>query len=155
MRPTIKLATKTDLYQFLWLMTVTGFDQRHHCMKCLKGKQSDLVKHVSPRFPAGFVAEGEIEQPEPFVYLCGVSHFSRYYDQHLHVLMVRDEGAAFTHEDANICVLVTGMRRLPIPELPPEAVSLPDSYRTCRNFQAGWHLFPAERKPFVAPSAAE
>ena len=148
MDPTIKLALKTDLFQFVWLKTVTGFDQSKHCEECLKGKRSSLIPPNSG-FPAGFVAEGRIEAPEPFVYLCGCSAFSRYYDQHLHVLMVRDETSIFTHEDANVCLLITGMRQLTIEPVPGAADIVPKAYWTCRNWQAGWQLFPADRKPLT------
>lgn len=156
MEPTIKLVTKTDFYQFLWLKTVTGFDQRVHCEKCLKGRRSKLIP-LQTGFPAGYIAEGRIDDPEPFVYLCGVSAFSRYYPKHLHVLMVRAEESAFTYEDENACVLITGMRQLPIDPVPGADQAVPREFWTCRNWQAAWHLFPEDRFPFdmdAEPGAA-
>ena len=67
----------------------------------------------------------------------------------VHVLMGPDEDSAFTHEDDNIRVDVAGMRRLAIEPLLAEAQGfLPELYWRCRNFQAGWRLFPADRRPF-------
>ena len=66
----------------------------------------------------------------------------------VHLLMEPDENSTFTHEDANIHVVVTGMRRLVIEPLPEEVQrALPELYWRCRNFQAGWQLFPQDRRP--------
>jgi hypothetical protein len=47
------------------------------------------------------------------------------------------------------------MRRLAIEPLPLEAQEvLPELYWRCRNFQAGWQLFPADRRPFNEVSGA-
>jgi hypothetical protein len=151
MEPTFKLVTKSGFYQYLWLKTVTGFNQDVHCEPCLKGRRSALIP-ARTGFPAGFIAQGRIEDPAPFVYLCGVSAFSRYYDKHLHILMLPDESSAFTYEDDNVCLLVTGFRKLPISAVPGAEQAVSDEFWTCRNWQAGWHLFPADRKPFVIAS---
>ncbi len=153
MQPILQLKTKTDFYQFLWLTSVTGFDARTHCMPCLKGVRSGLISKQKG-FPAGFIAEGTIENAEPFLYLCGVSAFSRYYPQHLHLLLVPDADSTVEYEDENVIVTVGGVRRLPIEPVPGADLALPKDVWSCRNWQAAWHLFPADRLPFP-PAAGE
>jgi hypothetical protein len=151
MAATLALATKTRLYEFLWLMTVTGFDQGKHCLECLKGRRSELLPMRERGFvyPAGYVCHGSITDTEPFVYLCGATKRKENYDRHLHIFMVRDAGSAFIHEDADVCVLVTGMRRLPIEPVPGADLVLPAAFHTCRNWRAGWHYFEEDRRPFA------
>src|SRR5689334_4835423 len=98
MKPRIKLTVKKQFFQYLWLKQLTGFDQSQHCEKCLRGKQLTLIP-AQTGYPAGFTVEGELDPSEPYVYLCDVSPFSRYYPQHLHVLMAPDADANFVHED--------------------------------------------------------
>ena len=152
MEPTLKLRTKTGFYQYLWLKSVTGFDQQVHCEKCLKGKRSGLIP-AHTGYAAGFTAEGPMENAESYVYLCGVSAFSRNYSDHLHLLMIRDADSTVEYADANVEVVVTGMRRLPIEPVPGADLVLPKEVWSCRNWQAAWHSFPSDRKPF--PSAAD
>ena len=161
MDATIKLVTKTHLYQHLWLKTVTGFDQAQNCEKCLLpiGRPSPLISFPRARpegFPAGHVVEGLIEDTKPFVYLCGVAFFGGRPHQNvqvlrrLDVLMVRDKDIVFTYEDEDVCVLVTGMKRLPIDPVPGADVfpsTVPQEFHTCPNWRAGWHCFPDDRKP--------
>lgn len=56
-------------YRHLWAMVVTGFDDREHCLKCLKGTRVKEVT-VMARGGSDFV---EVDVPEgAFLYLCGV-----------------------------------------------------------------------------------
>jgi len=152
MEPTIKLVTKTNAFQFLWLKHVSGFDQRHHCYDCLVGKRSEIIRlNAWKKYPAGFAAEGKIEEPGPYAYLCGVVPPATGITANVHILMEPDETSEITYEDANIRVVVTGMRRLVIQPLPEEVQrALPELYSRCRNFQAGWQLFPQHRIPTEA-----
>ncbi len=149
MEPTITLVTKNDAFQFIWLKNLHGFDQRYHCYDCLKGKRSEIIAlNGGKKYPAGFTATGRIEEPAPFAYLCAVMPTARGIAGNVHLLMEPDENSTFTHEDANIHVVVTGMRRLVIEPLPEEVQrALPELYWRCRNFQAGWQLFPQDRRP--------
>jgi len=144
----IKLDTKTDAFQFLWLKNVSGFNPKHHCCDCLKGKRSELIPHNEGRkYPAGLSVEGKIEQPAPYSYLCAVVPSARGIADNVHILMEPDAASEFTHEDANIRVVVSGMRRLAIEPLPAIVQEgLPELFWRCRNFQAGWQLFPSDRK---------
>ena len=137
------------------LKNVTGFDQREHCERCLEGNLSKIIATKTGRYPAGFTAEGKIEKPEPYVYLCAVTPPGlKDISHNVHILMERDDKLAFTYEDDNIFVSVTGMCRIKINPLPPDDQEIlrilgQELYSRCRNFQAGWQLFPANRKPFV------
>ena len=154
MEPRIKLTTKTDAFQFLWLKYVNGFDQRKHCEPCLTGRLSEIIERSTGKYPAGFTAEGRIEETDPYAYLCAVTPPAlQDIGPNVHILMERDRNLAFTYEDANIFVEVTGMCRMKIKPLPEEDKKLllelnQELYSRCRNFQAGWQLFPASRKPF-------
>lgn len=145
----IKLTTKTDAFQFLWLKSVSGFNPKHHCYDCLKGKRCELIPlNEGKKYPAGLAVEGTIEHPAPYAYLCGVLPSARGIADNVHILMEPDAASEFSHEDANIRVVVTGMRRLPIEPLPTAVQnSLPELFWRCRNFQAGWQLFPQDRNP--------
>lgn len=153
MQPKIKVVTKTDAFQFLWLKNVTDFDPRKHCCECLIGKRSDVVAtNAGRKYPAGFTAEGIIEEPSPYAYLCGVVPSALGIEPNVHILMEPDENSEITYEDENIQVVVSGMRRIPIQALPKEVhEKLPDGYSRCRNFQAGWQLFPESRETLSVP----
>lgn len=149
MEPTISVVTKTDAFQFLWLKNVRGFDRQYHCYDCLKGNRSKIIPlNGGRKYPAGFSAEGRIEEPVPYSYLCAVTPAAKGIDANVHILMHSDENSTFTYEDDNIRVFVTGMRRLTIEPLPAEVQdTMPELYWRCRNFQAGWQLFPEDRLP--------
>lgn len=149
MVPTIKLVTKTDAFQYLWLKNVSGFDQRYHCFDCLKGSRSTIIPlNGGRKFPAEFRAEGRMEEPAPYSDLCAVTPAGKGIADNVHILMEPDDSSTITYEDDNIQVIVTGMRRLTIKPLPAEVQeSLPELYWRCRNFQAGWQLFPEDRLP--------
>ncbi|HWY85631.1 MAG TPA: hypothetical protein VNX28_02850 [Gemmataceae bacterium] len=105
------------------------------------------------KYQSGFTAEGKIEKPDPYAYLCAVIPSQLGITPNVHILMERDDKLKFTYEDDNIWVEVTGMCRIKINPLPPddEKVLLElnqELYSRCRNFQAGWQLFPASRKDF-------
>ncbi len=150
MEPAIKLITKTDAFQFLWLKNVKGFDLREHCYDCLIGNRSKLIPtNEGRKYPENFKAEGKIEEPIPYAYLCAVLPWKKGMEANVHILMEPNENSEFTHEDSNIQAVVTGMRRLEIKPLPTKAQEvLSELYWRCRNFQAGWQLFPADRKLF-------
>lgn len=140
--PKIVLETKTSNFMFLWLKYVIGFDERHHCAKCLLGRQSKIMMPwPKANRPAGFVREATLDEMEcNAYYLCGVS--SRGYADNLHVPFEASPGEIVEFEDDNIKVYIEGAARLPI-----KPVNLPHlgrAYTTCRNFQFGWHRFKAK-----------
>lgn len=150
MEPTIKLATKTGAFQFLWLKNVEGFSPHVHCIECLKGERSKIIPVRKTIYPEGFTAEGKIEKLAPYAYLCAVRPPAlNDISLNVHILMERDDKLTFTYEDDNIRVSVTGMCRIKINSLPHEAEEiLPEEFWRCRNYQAGWQLFPDARIPF-------
>ncbi len=131
---TISLVVRGRAFRWLWLMYVTGFDPRHHCQKCLKGKKTQRFKydHRSSEIPLE-VKFSLDEYPAPFVYLCGVT--SRYEDNFHLALKPSLEGCVEIHDD-RIDVLVTHTEQVPID---PVDADLPPSYLRCRNFQFGYH----------------
>ena len=69
----IKLDTATDAFQYPWLKNVGGFNSKHHCFDCLIGNRSEIIPpNGGKKYPAGFAAEGKIEEPAPYSYLCAV-----------------------------------------------------------------------------------
>ena len=149
MQPTVTLSLKTNTYQFLWLKTLTGFDQRYHCEPGLKGIRSPLIPPSTGKYPAGFTVEGIIEPAEPYVYFCGVVPPAKGIADNLHVLMIRDEASTISYEDANVSLLVTGMRRLPILPLPEEAQHiLPELLLALSEFPCWMALVP-RRSPAI------
>lgn len=145
---TFRLELKTSVFQYLWLKSVHGFDQRFHCAKCLAGTYSKLIDWRRPGFKghlAGFKAEGMLE-PSPFLYLCGVS--TNGWEDNLHVAGKLREGGIIAHEDHNCSVLITGFERVSIPPVPGANGVIDASYSTCRNWQFGWWYFPSGRRPF-------
>ena len=69
----IKLDTATDAFQYPWLKNVGGFNPKHHCFDCLIGNRSEIIPpNGGKKYPAGFAAEGKIEEPAPYSYLCAV-----------------------------------------------------------------------------------
>lgn len=120
-------------FRWLWLMYVTGFDERYHCQACLKGRKSCRFKYdqAAISLPAhmSFLLD---EFPAPFVYLCGVT---AEYAENLHVAMRWNPAHCIDYRDDRIAVSVSDAERMPI--LPVDA-DKPVEFLRCRNFQFGY-----------------
>ena len=99
-------------FRWLWLMYVTGFDERHHCQACLKGNKSRRFKYNRSTItvPAEFSFPLD-EFPARFVYLCGVT--ARYEDN-LHIAMKPSPTHQLDYGDGRIKVSVSNAERVPI-----------------------------------------
>jgi len=120
-------------FRSLWLMYVTGFNERHHCQACLKGKKPRRFKYDrnTIEIPAhvSFVLD---EFAAPFVYLCGVTP---QYEDNLHIAMRRNPSHRIDYRDHRIAVSVSHAQRLPI--IPVDA-DKPVAFLRCRVFQFGY-----------------
>lgn len=126
-------------FRWLWLMYVTGFDERYHCQACLRGKKTrrfkydrttiDVPSHIS--FPLD-------EFPTPFVYLCGVTAT---YEDNLHIAMRPNPTCHIYYQDARVAVSISHAERVPI--LPVDA-DKPVEFLSCRNFQFGYRYLREE-----------
>ncbi len=120
-------------FRWLWLMYVTGFDERHHCQACLKGNKSRRFKYNRSTItvPAEFSFPLD-EFPARFVYLCGVT--ARYEDN-LHIAMKPSPTHQLDYGDGRIKVSVSNAERVPIF---PLNVDKPSKFLRCRVFQFGY-----------------
>lgn len=141
--PRIRLVVHQPAFRFLWLRYVTGFDPRHHCVRCLLGRPSRLLRPY--RIWEKGVVEGLLdEHPADYLYLCGVTGR---YDENLHIAMRPEPGAVVEYAEERIEVRVEGAERLPIT---PIDLPLPEAFLRCRNFQFGvnrygWTIPPAKK----------
>lgn len=135
----VHIQLKTASFRFLWFKYVSGFDPRHHCAPCLKGRFSEVINFSTSRgrgpYSISFTAD---EQDAPYLYLCGVT--SRYEDN-LHLPVSPSLGRHFLYEDDRILAHFENAEFAPIrpPSLP---AFLPESFSRCRNFQFGVTYFP-------------
>ena len=145
---TIKLLTHSSTFQFLWLKSVHGFNPRVHCEECLKGKLQGIIPTDGGRKrPAGLRIEGDIDVSSPYVYLCAVVPPAKGIEENVHLLCQPDPDSTVEYENEHLSVTMTGLRRLEIEPLPPHARAhfTDELFWRCRNFQAGWMLFPEAR----------
>jgi len=126
-------------FKYLWLKTVTGFDESCHCAKCLIGRHSkDFGKHMKP--------DEFIELPYKqgtLLYFCGVT-VPYVWEANMHLAGIVKAGAISATQLHNGTDLeVIGMERVAI--LPDKALELfPErgkDFLTCRNFQFAAQVF--------------
>lgn len=119
-------------FWYLWLKSVTGFNPRQHCEKCLLGRRCRDVK-------PGMVASSPIALPTgaDYYYLCGVASTRRWADN-MHLAVLREPGATatVTSYTGRVFVIENAVE-IPIPELPEGYEGLDTSFTTCRNFRFG------------------
>lgn len=120
-------------FRWLWLMYVTGFDERYHCQQCLKGRKSRILRYDQGTIalPSHFAFDLD-EFRAPYVYLCGVT---ARYEENLHIAARPSPGNTVTYADNRIRVVVSDAEQVPI--LPVDA-DKPAQFLRCRNFQFGY-----------------
>jgi hypothetical protein len=123
-------------YYRLWLKYVTGFNEKVHCARCLKGPFSKVLPMPTEKTPntyKGILNEHESEYL--YLYLCGVT---RKYSENLHIAFQWKGRSTIEYEDKRARVVITNAEQLHIPPI-HEPLELDDKFTTCRNFQFGWH----------------
>ncbi len=131
----IEVQVKIPYYR-LWLKYVTGFNEKVHCARCLKGKFSKALPMPTENKPntyKGILTEHEA----PYLYLCGVT---RKYSENLHIAFQWKGRSTVEYESERVRVVITNAEQLPISPI-HEPLELDDKFTTCRNFQFGWHNF--------------
>jgi len=126
----------------LWALYVTGFDERFHCQRALRGSLSARIKTQST--PPN--TEIQLTESKAFdsIYLCGVSRgpVASRSKNNLHLALEPKLGVEFAHRAYNgYVVSIKNATPILIPELPKSWNGLPDSYTRCCNFRFGVYRF--------------
>src|SRR5439155_27307170 len=114
---------------------VRGFEPRHHCAACLRGRQSRLIR---PGIPTNVPIQLGEAPDAPFIYLCGVA--GRWADN-LHVAMRPGPGRIVAPTYNGLQVQVVGAEAVTIPGLPEGYGGLGAEFTACRNYQFGVAYF--------------
>lgn len=128
-------------YRHLWCMIVEGFDDREHCLKCLKGRR---VAEVTTTKNGGSDLV-TVEAPEgAYVYVCGVVYpFDWDSNFHLTLKATGDSEGLIVENVSGDFLGVRGAVEAPFTDEAARRLypGLDDSFLTCRNFQFGAHYF--------------
>ena len=129
-------------FKHLWLKSVTGFDPKVHCARCLLGK---FDRRIRPKMTAPATLELDTGLAS-FFYLCGVAEpFA--WANNLHLAVRHEVGSTASVVSYNgLTFTFTDARALPIPPLPDGWHGYAKSFTTCRNFQFGWS-YQAQLQP--------
>lgn len=137
MRLTVTCGESDRLVGFrsFWCRYVHGFDDRHHCQRCLLGT---CDRRVGPAMETRRPVRLELPKTSDVVYLCGLASAGGWANN-FHLAVVPQDGAtviATTYLGDE--VRVEGARHLEIPGTVPERYADRDrSFITCRNFLFG------------------
>ncbi len=139
-----------QVYKYLWLRYVRGFNPDQHCAPSLQARRDPRV-HIS--MGAEVLDLGEPE--EPYTYLCAGT--LNWHDN-THIVVRKAPLSSVVTVDGyrGVKFQLLGAERLAIPALPVGWQGLPDSFTTCRNFQFGVAAFgyaPAGVAPVYPPTA--
>ena len=58
---------KPEVFRFVWIKYVRGFDPSQHCAKCLVGENSKALKHGEVKDLKRITLN---EHHSPFIYIC-------------------------------------------------------------------------------------
>lgn len=123
-------------FTHFWGKWVTGFNQRFHCMKCLRGPR---VSQIKPGMRPGVY---ELKPPEnlavDYLYICGVAEPGCYVNN-FHMAVNLIDGVDWVKADTwnGFRVWLGGCTPVAIPCLPFGFAGLPSAFTNCRNFQFG------------------
>lgn len=134
---------RVSCHGYLWMKKVVGFDDRHHCAKCLKGAYENNFGLKVPvnvdRMLEGY-GEGDL------VYVCAVSRpYNWHRNRHLAV-RVREGASASLELFTGDVIHLTNAEQIRFSgQVAAERYA--DKGRefvTCRNFQFGAQLFSCQ-----------
>lgn len=123
-------------FRYLWLKSVTAFDDRVHCARCLIG---EYVKGIDTRAKRGTVVDVDNARAGDLFYLCGVS--APYDWKHNAHLALRVDPEALTQLELwnGARLTVVGARRVSFDHRAAHTHygNRGRAFLTCRNFQFG------------------
>lgn len=126
----------------LWVVYVRGFNPKHHCQRCLRGKISGKVTTQATPVLKEIVLDETANYRA--VYLCGVAEgktSDRRY-RNLHLPMKSAAGQQFEYNTYNnYTVTVTDAELLPIPIIGDWWNGFSPAFTHCCNFRFGVSLF--------------
>ncbi len=137
----IKINEKLKGFRYFWAKRVKGFDNTHHCAKCLIGS---YVKAVGVNMEPQENVEANLK-PGEVLYVCGVS-LPYAWKNNFHIALEEGEETITRRFYNGQEITFEGVKEIPFEgKLAFERYSkkgLP--FTTCRNFQFGVHYFEGE-----------
>jgi hypothetical protein len=130
---------KPEVFRFVWIKYVRGFDPTQHCAKCLVGENSKALKYGEIKDLKRVTLN---EHHSPFIYICGVTEW---YEWNLHIAGYWRDGELTQFEDDRVSVRIDNFHRVEISAVgnPPA----PKEFALCRCWQFGWTAFSETPKP--------
>lgn len=119
-----------EAFRLFWIKYVTGFDERQHCARCLRGRYSKLAPFGAP--PASLAGSLD-EAVAPFIYLCGVT---ARWETNFHFAIRPAFGRVAKFRDDRLTFVIFDAEQVPIRPAPAE-IDRPAEFTTCRNWQFG------------------
>jgi hypothetical protein len=138
----IRVRSKNDVltgFRYFWGKTVTGFDNKVHCAKCLLGEYDEQVK---ADMPANTDIEIPLDEGAVF-YLCGVAIPYKWANNAHLALKVKAGATAELPLYTGDKISVEGAEKIPFDgkKALDRYSHLSKAYTTCRNFQFGVSYF--------------